>query len=138
MVTHSSIQVGAASEVAVELDLLRRGYNVLRPTVPARYDIMAEAAGETYRVQVKTGRIDGRTGVLKASFESPYSPEMCDVIAIHDPDTEVTYYIEASRLVAETQGVTIRFTPSKIEGSSGFMADDCREFPLKAKGDTNE
>lgn len=121
------------SETAVELDLLRRGFSTSRPTVPSRYDLVVEVSGRFYRVQTKTGRLDVRNNTLKASFDSPYSPDEVDVIAIYDPGADDVYYVRASDLAHGVTNVTIRFSPSSRE-SSGFMAEDVSDWPYQNEG----
>lgn len=112
----------------MELDLLRQGYTTGRPTVTARYDLIAECDGRFYRVQVKTGRIDPRNNTLKASFVVPYTPDEVDVIAIVNLDTDAVYYVKATDLVPGVTNVTIRFTEASRE-TTGFLAEDVSEFP---------
>jgi hypothetical protein len=118
------------SEVLVEHDLIARGFNVARPLVVARYDLIAERDGRMYRVQTKTGRIDPRSNALKASFDTPYSPEEIDVIAVVDGDSSTIYYVKAIDLVPGVTNVTIRFERGSRE-TTAFSAEACLAWPYR-------
>lgn len=120
------------SELIVENDLLRRNLNVLRPLVVSRYDLMADDGHRTYRVQVKTGRLDGRQSppTLKASWDEHYDPTDVDVIAVVDSDTEMVYYVKTVDLPAPSSSVTIRFDRASRE-TSAFEANACMAWPYE-------
>lgn len=123
---------GSISETAVTLDLMRRGYNVLMPTVVSRYDLLVEAGDRNFiRVQVKTARIDNRDGNLKATWDRPYSPEEVDVIAIYDPTSNNVFYIPLQDIPC-SKGVTLRINRYKRNTTTtALKAEDYTDFPLE-------
>jgi len=128
--TISSGFIGAVSELIVEEDVLSRGFNVLRPVVPARFDLVVVTDDDMVRVQVKTGRYDQRNGTFKASFDTPYSPTDVDLIAVVDQGAHIVYYVPTSRLVEGVTNVTIRFEPSSRD-STGIMFDEVNTWPTR-------
>jgi hypothetical protein len=129
----NSAQIGSISEAAVEWDLLSRGYNVLTPSVTARYDRLVETETEFIRVQVKTARLDVRDGNLRVSYDTPYSSSEIDVIAVFDPRTINIYYIPITDIPNDAKGFTLRLTKRKYKRikSAGLDADHYKTFPPK-------
>jgi len=100
--------------------------------------MVADTPGGMVRVQAKTGRYDVRTNVIKASWDTPYTPQDCDVIAVHDPYAGITYYVDTARLIEGTTNVTIRFASSRQNGSSGIPSSEC-DWPSRfAKDERSE
>jgi hypothetical protein len=125
--------------VIVELDLLTRGYRTLRPTVVGRYDLAVDDGSGTFkRVQSKCGRWDvrGREATLKASWDTPYTTDEVDVIAVVDPTSETVYYVKVSDLVEGTTSITIRFVKASRETTS-FDGNECMTWPYE-RSETNE
>lgn len=127
----NSAQVGSISEAAVEWDLLGRGYNVLTPSVTARYDRLVETDGGYIRVQVKTARMDVRDGNLRVSYDTPYDSTEIDIIAVFDPGERKVYYIPINDIPTGAKGFTLRITKrvyNRIK-SAGLDADKYTDFP---------
>ena len=129
----NSAQIGSISEAAVEWDLLRRGFNVLTPSVTARYDRLVETETEFIRVQVNTARLDVRDGNLRVSYDTPYSSSEIDVIAVFDPRTANIYYISINDIPTEAKGFTLRLTERVYnrKKSKGLDANKYLTFPPK-------
>lgn len=127
-----SNQIGSISETAVELDLLNRGYNVLFPSVPTRYDRLVEIAENDYlRVQVKTARMDKRDGNLRVSYDFPYDKSQIDLIAVYDPTGEQIYYVPIEEIHVGAKGFTLRLHKRKNKRKThGLMAVDYTNFPV--------
>jgi PD-(D/E)XK endonuclease len=132
----NSTQIGSISEAAVEWDLLGRGFNVLKPSVTTRYDRLVEIDGKYVRVQVKTARTDVRDGNLRISYETPYSDDQIDMIAVFDPNTRNIYYIPINDIPVGAKGFTLRVTERKYnrKKSAGLDAYQYLDFPPKDKG----
>lgn len=128
-----SAQIGSISEAAVEWDLLGRGYNVLTPSVTARYDRLVETVGGFVRVQVKTARTDIRDGNLRVSYDTPYDQSEVDVIAVFDPSTRNIYYIPINDIPTGAKGFTLRVTRRVYnrQKMAGLEASNYKEFPSK-------
>lgn len=128
--TSASSRVGCISETAIELDLLNRGFNVLYPTIPTRYDRLVETAHGFVRVQIKTARVDARDGNLRVTYEFPYDPKQVDVIAVFDPHHNEIYYIPISDIPEGAKGFTIRITERKNKRkTNSLMASEYKNFP---------
>ena len=93
-------RTGTIAELAVELALLRRYTNVLRPTLKSRYDLVFEDDGHFFRVQVKHGRY--KKGCIEFSTKSycaftkvhaPYLLSEIDYYGIYSSDLEKVYLI---------------------------------------------
>lgn len=129
-----SNQTGAISEIAVELDLLKRGFNILIPRVTTRYDRIVETNDGRYiRVQIKTARVDRRDGNLRVTYDTPYYAREVDVIAVFDPNGNDIYYVPIQDLPNGAKGFTLRVTPRiyKRVKRSGLDAANYTEFNLK-------
>lgn len=129
---NENARIGSMGEVIVELDCLSRGFNVLRPTATDRYDLVVDDGRGLRKVQVKVGRFDARQSpaTLKASFETPYTPDEVDVIAVVDQASEVVYYVLATDLVAGVTNVTVRFERASRE-TSAFDGTRCLDWPYE-------
>lgn len=129
-----SSQVGAISETVVELDLLRQNYNVLYPTVPARYDLLAEVEPKKYiSIQVKTARTDVRDGNLRVTYDVPYDKTQVDLIAVYDPKHDKLYYIPVEDIPPENKGFTLRITKRKNKRKTDSLtASNYKKFPYTA------
>lgn len=131
IVKQSSIQTGAISEQAVEIDLLRRGYNILEPVVTSRYDLVVETSDRLYiRVQVKTAWLDKHGNLNVSSGKTPYSSAEVDVIAVYDRDNQNVYYVPIDVLDGRTL-YSLRLRRYKIKRKKGaaLMADRYKHFP---------
>lgn len=129
----NSTQIGSISEAAVEWDLLERGFNVLKPSVVTRYDRVVDIDGNYVRVQVKTARIDRRDGNLRVSYDTPYTDNQIDIIAVFDPNTRNIYYIPINDIPNDAKGFTLRVTPRKYnrKKSAGLESQQYLDFPPK-------
>lgn len=127
----NSTQIGSISEAAVEWDLLGRGFNVLTPTVTTRYDRVVELDNDYIRVQVKTARLDVRDGNLRVSYDTPYTNDQIDIIAVYDPNGRNVYYIPIDDIPTNAKGFTLRITARKYNRrkSLGLDANRYLEFP---------
>lgn len=126
-------QVGGIAEAAVELDLLRRGFNVLRPTVPARYDICVETAPKTtIYVQVKSGSVNRGGDVFISCGKRPYSNAEVDVIAVHCAVLNTVYYVPIDQLRPGVKGFVLRITERRYKRvkSPALQADAFTRFPF--------
>ena len=70
-------RIGEISEAVVVAELIKRGFEVLRPVGDSlRYDLAIDYEGRIYRVQVKTGRTDGDTVTFSACSTDGYRSMM--------------------------------------------------------------
>lgn len=92
----SRSNIGAASELDVAADLLRRGYNCFRSISPnSPFDLIAYDAGELVKIEVKTGRKSDVTD--NVAYPRPKHDDY-DVLAIVMPDSnEIIYEPELDR-----------------------------------------
>jgi hypothetical protein len=128
----NSAQIGSISEAAVEWDLLGRGFNVLTPSVTARYDRLVETHDGYIRVQVKTARTDVRDGNLRVSYDTPYNSSEIDIIAVFEPNARKIYYIPINDIPTGAKGFTLRVTKRVYNRrkSAGLDAAKYTEFKL--------
>jgi hypothetical protein len=92
----------------------RRGYTASVPVEPRPYDLIVEAAGSLYRVQVKTATVRERSGAITCQINRTplrdgkrhaYDPADVDFFFIIDADGH--YYIVPLREVGGAQYVTL-------------------------------
>lgn len=128
----NSAFTGSISEIAVEMDLLKHGYNVLEPRVVSRYDRIVEVAPKVYvQVQIKTARIDKRDGNLRVTYDTPYDFSEIDLIAVYDPKNDTVYYIPIHDIPNGAKGFTLRITQRIYNRTRtvGLDAENYLEFP---------
>lgn len=81
--------VGGASELSACADLLRRGVPVYRAvTFVSAADLIIDLQGELKRVEVRSAKRNG-SGSLR--YPMPVDRAMYDVLALVEPDGNVTY-----------------------------------------------
>lgn len=125
-------QVGAVSEAAIELDLLKQGFNVLYPTVPTRYDRLVEIGEQQFvRVQIKSAYVDRRDGNLRVAYSVPYNDDQVDCIAVYDKEGERIFYIPITDLPRDAKGFTLRITERRYKRikTVGLQAENYTTFP---------
>ena len=119
-------QKGDMAELAIALDLRRRGYVVSIPFgESAPYDLVLDrGAGPLERVQVKHGRV--RNGVVvircfsltiasgKVRSVTPYTPDDVDWIAAWEPVSGRCFYVPSAELgVGGRTDMKLRIEPTR-------------------------
>lgn len=85
---------GAIHELAVSIDLMRKGWHVFRAISPAcPVDLIAMRDGVIYRVQVKKGRLTKAGGLSQPSLLNPNSD--FDIMAISTLHDGIKYFPDA-------------------------------------------
>lgn len=118
-------------------DLVSKGFTVLFPaTGHAPFDVVAYAAGQFHRLQVKYR--SSRAGAIKVQFRStlvdrngthvtPMDKDAIDTICIYCPETDECYYVRPDE---HGTSVTLRVEPSKNCQQAGVLhASAFRELP---------
>jgi hypothetical protein len=111
---------GDLAELAVALDLRRRGYGVAFPFGEASaYDLIVERGHKLERVQVKHARSNGSVLVVRCCTHTIvagkqrstllYTAKHIDWLAAYDSTTETCFYIPAAELAA----LQLRLTPAR-------------------------
>ena len=122
---------GEQSEAAVIHQFVKQGLSVLEPFGDnERYDLVIEKAGDFYRVQVKTGRIEnGRvqfetrsTGTLTRKVEKEGYEGDIDISAVHSPDLGETYVVPIEDAPKTTMG--LRYEEEEKSSPNINQADD--------------
>lgn len=107
---------GQRSEAAIIFEFVRRGLTVLEPFGDnERYDVVVEEAGEFYRVQIKTGRLEnGRiqfetrsSGTLTRTVKKEGYDGEIDVFAVYSPETEDTFVVPIADAPKTTMGLRV-------------------------------
>ena len=107
---------GQLSEAAVRFEFVRRGLTVLEPFGDnERYDLVIEEAGEFFRVQVKTGRLeDGRvqfetrsTGTLTRRRKKEGYDGVIEIFAVYSPDVDETFVVPISDAPRTSMGLRV-------------------------------
>ncbi|GAA0191956.1 group I intron-associated PD-(D/E)XK endonuclease [Halobaculum roseum] len=101
----SANRAGAVAETIVSTRLIRAGFNVARPEIPCRYDLVVDLDGDLVRTQVKRGFEDSRDETLRVNllgsvhkgateYESvQYTADDIDAFAIYDPINDTVYWL---------------------------------------------
>jgi hypothetical protein len=126
----------------VHADLVSKGFTVLFPaTEHAPFDLVAYAAGEFHRLQVKYR--SARAGAVTVKFRSmwadrngthmtPTDKSAIDTVCIYCPETDECYYV---RPVSHGASVTLRIAPSRNGQQAGVLdAAASRELPPALPG----
>lgn len=132
-----------ASEQLVSMDLLEKGYMVLKPLtdIIENYDLAVDNNGILLKVQVKSGRTDEvgrmlidirRSSVVKGSRH--YEDSAYDVLAIANIETRQVIYIKKSDLTAKASMNVWWCEKDKIPYDNGkqnrFHYKDYMEFSI--------
>jgi hypothetical protein len=138
MANHHTKDKGDLGIAKVHADLVSQGFTVLFPaTEHAPFDLVANAAGEFHRLQVKYR--SARAGAVKVQFRSmwadrkgthttPMDKGAIDTVCICCPETDECYYV---RPHAHGASVTLRIAPSRNGQQAGVLdAAEFRELPL--------
>ena len=142
MVRHHTKDKGDLGIAKVHADLVGKGFTVLFPaTEHAPFDLVAYAAGEFHRIQVKYR--SARAGAVTVKFRSmwadrngthptPMDKGAIDAVCIYCPETDQCYYIRPD---AHGASVTLRITPSRNGQHAGVLqADAFRDLPRAVLG----
>ena len=140
MVGHHTKDKGDLGVAKAHADLASKGFTVLFPaTEHAPFDLVAYAAGEFHRLQVKYR--SARAGAVKVHFRSmwtdrngthmtPTDKKAIDVVCIYCPETDDCYYVRPAEHGAS---VSLRITPSRNGQQLGVLdAAAFRELTPKA------
>lgn len=131
---------GDLAELAVALDLRRRGYGVAFPFGEASpYDLIVERGEKLERVQVKHCRSDGAILAVVCRAQTVVAGKVCSVrrytakqiewIAAYDATTGRCYYIPARELGAGRAVLHLRLTPARNNQRRGIrFAEDYLEL----------
>ena len=133
-------QKGDVAELAVALDLRRRGYQVAIPFgEDCDYDLVVDRGGSLERVQVKYVASDGH--VIEVRCRSPsltngkvkvtklYTAATIDWIAVYDATTSRCYYVPAALLGTGMATLSLRLTRARNNQVQGVrMAEDFLEL----------
>jgi PD-(D/E)XK endonuclease len=137
MVRHHTKDKGDLGIAKVHADLVSQGFTVLFPaTEHAPFDLVAYAAGEFHRLQVRYR--SARVGAVKVQFRSiwadrngthitPMDKGAIDTVCIYCPETDECYYVRPD---AHGTSVTLRIAPSRNGQQAGVLdAAAFRELP---------
>src|SRR3954447_8272874 len=117
-------QLGDVAELAVALDLRRRGYRVAVPFgEDCDYDLVVDRDGVLERVQVKHTRSDGTVVVVRCRSQSltngkvratkRYMADTIDWLAVYDATSGRCLYVPASELADGMSELRLRVTPAR-------------------------
>jgi hypothetical protein len=133
-------QKGDLAELAVALDLRRRGYRIAFPYgEDSDYDLVVDRHGRLERVQVKHTRSDGCVVVVRCRSVSvtngkvmtvkQYTAAMIEWLAVYDVTTERCYYVPAAMLGEGRSLINLRLVPARSGRKKGVhMAVDFLEL----------
>lgn len=116
--------LGDMAEIAVALDLLRRGHKIAFPYGEDwDYDLIVRLEARLERVQVKHARSDGAVVRVRCRSQSltggqvrstkHYTAEMVDWIAVYDSHTDRCFYVPATELAGGRSELFLRLTPAR-------------------------
>jgi hypothetical protein len=138
--THHTKDKGDLGVAKVHADLVGKGFTVLFPaTEHAPFDLVAYAAGEFHRLQVRYR--SARAGAIKVQFRSmwtdrngthstPTDKAAIDAVCIYCPQTDQCYYVQPAN---HRTSVTLRVAPSGNGQQAGVLdAAAFRELPRRA------
>jgi hypothetical protein len=117
-------QLGDTAELAVALDLRRRGYRVSIPFgEDCDYDLVVDRDGVLERVQVKHTRSDGEVVIVRCRSQSltngkvratkRYTPETIDWLAVYDATSGRCFYVPASELTGGRSELRLRVAAAR-------------------------
>jgi hypothetical protein len=117
-------QLGDTAELAVALDLRRRGYGVAFPFgEDCDYDLVVDRNGRLERVQVKHTRSDGEVVIVRCRSQSltngkvratkRYTADTIDWLAVYDATSARCFYVPASELAEGRAELRLRVTPAR-------------------------
>jgi hypothetical protein len=134
---HHTKNKGDLGVIAVQLDLVEKGFGVLLPlTEHEAFDLVASRGDRFYRVQVKYRA--AVNGVILVPFRSSWADRhgvhtllmdksRVDVVGVYCPDTRRCYYIDPRR---HGNFVQLRLQPTRNGQSKRvLMAEQFIEFP---------
>src|SRR4051812_45954202 len=133
-------QKGDTAELAVALDIRRRGYPVCFPFgEDCDYDLVVDRGDRLERVQVKYTESDGAVIHVRCRAISVtngkvvntkcYTANEIDWLAIFDATTERCYYVPASHLGAGRHMMHLRLMPARSGRKQGInWAEDFLRF----------
>jgi len=137
MVAHHTKDKGDLGIAKAHADLASKGFTVLFPaTEHAPFDLVAYAAGEFHRLQVKYR--SARRGAVTVMFRSAWADRngthmtrmdkgAIDTVCIYCPETDECYYVQPDAYGAS---VTLRIRPSRNGQQAGVLdAAAFRELP---------
>ena len=128
MARHHTKDKGDLGIAKAHADLVSKGFTVLFPaTEHAPFDLVAYAAGEFHRVQVKYR--SARAGAVSVTFRSMWADRRgthttqmdksaIDTVCIYCPETDECYYV---RPAAHGASVTLRVSPSRNGQQAGVL-----------------
>ena len=141
MVNHHTKDKGDLGVAKAHADLVTKGFTVLFPaTEHAPFDLVAYAAGEFHRLQVKYR--SARAGAVTVKFRSmwadrdgthttPMDKGAIDTVCIYCPDTDECYYVQPD---AHGASVTLRIAPSRNRQQAGVLeAAAFRDLPCEVR-----
>lgn len=133
-------QKGDVAELAVALDLRRRGYKVAIPFgEDCDYDLVLDRGDSLERIQVKYATSDGAVIPVRCRSHSLtsgkvkstkyYTAETIDWLAIYEPTSDCCYYLPAEILGDGRAELRLRLTPARNNQLLGIrMAADFLEL----------
>jgi hypothetical protein len=133
-------QKGDVAELAVALDLRRRGYRVCFPFgEDCDYDLVIDRDGSLERVQVKYVRSDGEVIALRCGSHSltngrvratkRYTAAMIEWLAVYDVTSNRCYYLPATELGDGRAILHLRLTPARNNQRRGIrLASELTEI----------
>jgi hypothetical protein len=117
-------QLGDTAELAVALDLRRRGYRVAFPYgEDCDYDLVLDRNGRLERVQVKYTRSDGNVIVVRCRSQSltngkvratkRYTVETIEWLAVYDATSACCFYVPSAELAHGRAELRLRVTAAR-------------------------
>jgi len=117
-------QLGDTAELAVALDLRRRGYGIAFPFgEDCDYDLVVDRGGILERVQVKHTRSDGEVVIVRCRSQSltngkvratkRYTASTIDWLAVYDATSTRCFYVPARELADGRAELRLRVTPAR-------------------------
>lgn len=131
---------GDVAELAVALDLRRRGYGVSLPFGEAGdYDLIVDREGRLERVQVKHTVSDGTVVIVRCRSTSltngkvravkRYTAETIEWLAVYDATTSCCFYVPAAALGSGRFVMHLRLVPARSGRRRGIhLAADYRDL----------
>jgi hypothetical protein len=132
-------QLGDSAELAVALDLRRRGYRVSFPYgEDCAYDLVVDRDGVLERVQVKHTRSDGEVVIVRCRSQSltngkvrvtkRYTAKTIDWLAVYDATTGCCFYVPAGELAGGRSELRLRLAAARNGQRHGIR--DARDYAL--------
>ena len=133
-----SNRIGLVAETAIAAELVRLGFDILRPVGQARYDLAVDLDGRFVRIQCKSVPTRGDVVVMRATTfrrtatgyaRGTYAPHEVDVIAGYCAELKRCFAVPIS--VFGRSGILhLRRTPTRNGQRAGLHFAD--EYPLGA------